>query len=190
MASDGQRSSINWHDLCKRLYLFALTLTRRLPDVFDGSSASDLVSETVVAFLESEDRLGWDCRIASIETFLCVVLRRKAIDHFRRHSRIAGSLDDPDFNPPLNTSDGEQFLHDTLTLKELVRSVTEASSDCKLADLIRATSLLTNDGRVNQQLAEILSTSTRDVVNRKKRLLRMLKEGRRRDEYGRNSRGI
>ena len=185
MASDGQPRIIDWRNLYKRLFLFARALTCGRPDIFDGMSADDLVSETILAFLKSNEQLGWNSKIASVEVFLCAVLRHKAIDHFRRHARAAGSLDDPNFNFPIPLDNGQQLLQETLALEEMICSVKESSTESKLADLIRATSFVSNDGRMNEQLAEILGTTQREIVNLKKRLVRLLKSGKGGTNYGR-----
>jgi hypothetical protein len=86
---------LDWPGLYKRLCVFALRLTRGLPDVLDGTSVEDLAEDTLTDFFASPDALGWDGR--DLAAFLCGVLRNKFLTRLRRQKRMAGSLDDEDF---------------------------------------------------------------------------------------------
>ena len=44
--------------------------------------------------------------------------------------------------------------------------------EAELAEFTLAASMTTNEGKINQQLAELMNTNEEDVVNRRNRLLR------------------
>jgi len=168
---------INWEVVYERLYMVALHSTDQMPDIFDGVSAEDVVTQVLCAFFESPNGLGWDPAKGPLDRFLLGVLKHKMIDHVRRDRRIAGSFDDPSFTtelPPLypKTLDPER----TNTLGDQILQV--ASGDCKLEELVRATDRLDDAHNVNQQLAKELGTTPADIVNRRRRLTRKLQRSR------------
>src|ERR1700691_2350688 len=89
-ADDNLFERIPWPDIYNRLRAMACWVTRDQSRVFDAVSADDLVSETLLDFLNSPHALGWTANRGELETFLCTVLRNKFVDHVRRHRRNAG----------------------------------------------------------------------------------------------------
>src|SRR5262245_20520416 len=89
--------TIDWACVYKRLQLVALQSAARLPDIFDGVSAEDVVTQVISAFFEDPDGLGWNPTRGPLDRFLLGVLKHKTIDHLRRQRRTAGSLDDSNF---------------------------------------------------------------------------------------------
>ena len=87
---------IEWETLYKKLWVYARSLKRTwgVDDTFDsGLSEEDIVSETLVLFWESKNRLGWKSnRGATLGTYMCTVLRNKFIDHLREDKQ-SGRLD-------------------------------------------------------------------------------------------------
>lgn len=165
---------IDWPGLLKTLWVCAQRL-RAAAAVFDcGVSPDDLVNETLEAFWSSENALGWTAKKGSIEAFLCTVLKRRFIDHIRRDEKVAGSFDDQKLEYPSSLQSQESPTHDDLSYKEFadkMRSMVHGRKD--LEDLITASEMTDGGHNVNEQLAEILETTTKDVVNRKKQLLRV-----------------
>jgi DNA-directed RNA polymerase specialized sigma24 family protein len=165
---------IDWPGLYKKLCVLAFRLTRGQPDVLDGISAEDLAVETLIEFFGSSDALGWDGR--SLTAFLCGVLRNKFLDRLRRQRRAAGSLDDADFamRVPANAA-GELSAHDALEAKQWIAGLkSKLAGDTDLEDLLDAIASTNGDHNINQQIADDLGTTVADVVNRKKRLKRLL----------------
>src|SRR5579862_3852391 len=103
--SPGWAEQINWERLYKVLRLTAKWATSGAPPSFDcGVSAEDIVGQTLTEFWCSPKKLGWKPPKSghfspvetqkSLEVFLIVVVKRRAIDHLRREKHVAGSLDD------------------------------------------------------------------------------------------------
>jgi hypothetical protein len=135
-----------------------------------GISAEDLVTETLEEFFDSPDGLGWKPSKGTMEQFLTVVLKRRAVDHLRRQGHIAGSLDDEDGAIP------EPKVADTTVQKveynDLVTKLYDlVGDDQDLRDLIAAADLTTGGYKVNQELGEILGKTPQDIVNLKRRLV-------------------
>jgi RNA polymerase sigma factor (sigma-70 family) len=165
----------DWTKLSKRLLLKATLLTRAGPAVFDcGISAEDLVSETLEQFFESPNALNWSPEKSKLETFLCMILQRRFIDHWRRQQHTAGSLDDETTLregarvPMRGASPYEEAEYNEFA--ELLRREVKGCRD--LEDLITASEMIHDGQKVNQQLAEILDCTPAQVVNLKKQLLR------------------
>lgn len=170
---------VDWTRLYKVLLVQARVCLSNAPDSFDcGVSAEDLIGETLAAFFDSPKALGWKpgkeainspTQIQkSLERFLAGVLRHKAIDHLRRQRYVAGSLDDPDKN--LTAPVREEFtplVDYALTRNRLYELLKD---DKELTDLIAATEFVTGEHSVNQELAEILGKTTKEIVNLKRRL--------------------
>jgi DNA-directed RNA polymerase specialized sigma24 family protein len=170
--------SIDWEGVCKRLGRYASGLAHFFPDVFDGVSIDDLMNETILAFFESENALGWDASRGSLLVFLSGVLRNKLADHRRRHNRrIAGSVDNPKFThtiqAELTCGMGTQ---EQLEAKQWVASLREKLSPYKeLQDVVTAAESVNGKNNINQQLAKALRTTPTDVTNRRKRIRRILR---------------
>ena len=136
-----------------------------------GVLAEDLVKETLTAFLESSNGLGWSEKQGSLETFLGGVLLNKARTHFRRDKKVAGSLDDENHSFP--TRDGRPTPEDEFESNEFVEKLYEAvGDDTDLRDLITAVDLTTGAHNVNQELADAMGKMPREVVNLKRRLMK------------------
>jgi len=175
LATENPYSGVEWEKLWKKLRVYAIALTKSAMAVFDcGISAEDLVSETLAEFFSDPGHLGWTPKKGRLETFLGTVLRNKFIDHVRRDKHVAGSFDDQDFlqgqGLPSRTT-GREEDQEASTFADLLRARVKGEKD--LEDLITAAELIEGGHNVNQQLAEILSVDTDEVVNRKKRLLRI-----------------
>lgn len=160
---------IPWPDIYKRLRAMAYWVTRDQSRVFDAVSADDLVSETLLDFLNSPNALGWTPNRGKIETFLCTVLRNKFVDHVRRHRRNAGPPEESNLFAVLPEHQLEQQeaidqvmlrIHGRTELEETVVAICECSGDARL----------------NQEVAEGLGITVPEVVNRKKRIRRACKK--------------
>jgi DNA-directed RNA polymerase specialized sigma24 family protein len=138
-------------------------------DVFDGNSAEDMPGIVLLEYFESETGLGWNPAVCPLNRFLMVVLKRRMIDRLRRQQFIVGSLDDPDLHKLLPTLKPEEPSEAELRLQEAARG------DPDLEELVTAMRELDGNSKSNQQLASILHTTEKDIVNRKKRLKRRLK---------------
>lgn len=136
-----------------------------------GVSEEDLVAETLTAFFESKNGLGWNPKKgARLDTYLCKVLRHRFIDHLRRTRKVGGSLDDEAFAVIL--SGAASNPSSSAEYRELLDAMHKmVGGDRDLRDLITATELTDGGHNVNQQLAEILGKSPQDIVNLKRRLL-------------------
>jgi DNA-directed RNA polymerase specialized sigma24 family protein len=174
---------VDWNRLYKVLLVEAKVRLRNAPDSFDcGISAEDLVGETLTDFFNSAKALGWKPgkealnspseAQRSLEKFLAGVLRHKAIDHLRRQKHVAGSIDDPDkrFAEGSNQQDATAQIDYVLVRDKIYELL---KHDKELIDLVAATELVTGEYPVNQELAEILGKTTREIVNLKRRLQSM-----------------
>lgn len=171
-----QWDRIDWERLYKVLRVAAAAATRGAPETFDvGVSATDLVQETILAFCESSNGLGWNADKGPIEKFLVSVLWNKARTHLRRQKKVGRSLDDTDAPPPQATVlqptvAGEVQFED---LRDRLYGAVDGDQD--LRDLIAATELTTGAHNVNQEIAEIMGRTPREVVNMKRRLMNLPK---------------
>jgi DNA-directed RNA polymerase specialized sigma24 family protein len=165
-------NGIDFKRLEKVLFIKAVDVVRDASLSFDmGVSAEDLVKETLTAFLDSSNGLGWSEKQGLLETFLGGVLLNKARTHFRRAKKIAGSLDAENHGFPV--VDGRPTPAAQLESREFQEKLYEAvGGDADLRDLIAAVDLTTGASNVNQQLAEALGKTPREVVNLKRRLLK------------------
>jgi DNA-directed RNA polymerase specialized sigma24 family protein len=163
---------IDWESLYKRLFLRAVALVGGADLVIDcGVSAEDLVNETLEEFFGSPDGLGWKARKGKIETFLGRVLYYKFIDHVRRDRKVAPQVDAADSG----TSDAaleEKAQMDELQ-RMLIQQIKGRKDEHELEEFILAARMTTSEGKVNQQLADLLATDTDEVINRRKKLLRI-----------------
>lgn len=166
-ADDNVFERIKWADVWMRLRTIAGWLTRGKPDIFDAVSTEDLVNETFLEFLRSPERLGWVPERGPLDAFLGTVLKRKFIDHLRRHSRSGGPVEEEEM--PLLGAE----LGDNLEQQQVVEQVLKhVEGDPKLEELVIA--VVEGDGRarLNQELAADLHVSVTEVVNRRKRARR------------------
>lgn len=164
---------IDWERLYKVLRVAAAAAVRGAPETFDvGVSAVDLVQETILAFCESSNGLGWNPEKGPIEKFLVSVLWNRARTHLRRQKKVGGSLDD-DAPPPKATVlkptiAGEVQFND---LRDRLYAAVDGDHD--LRDLIAASELTTGAHNVNQEIAKIMGKTPREVVNMKRRLMNL-----------------
>jgi DNA-directed RNA polymerase specialized sigma24 family protein len=158
--------------------VLAFRLTRGLPDVLDGVSPDDLAEETLIDFFMSADAMGWDGR-RDLAAFLCGVLKNKLLDRVRRQRRrTAGSLDDGDFARSIpDVAVNGSSADGALEVKEWIGDLkSKLLGDKKLEELLDAIGSTNGDHNINQQLAEELGTTVADIVNRRKRLKRLLEQ--------------
>jgi RNA polymerase sigma factor (sigma-70 family) len=164
-------TSIDWEDTYKRLRVYAEELARSAPDVFDGISAEELVSEALVAFLQSPTALGWnpDRQLAA---FLSGVVRHKFLDHLKRQRFVSASIDD---GPLRDGPPEESSILEELSTRERIAEWMRRLSEYKdLQEVVAAAAEVADGGNnSNQQIAKRIGTTTGDVVNRKKRILRI-----------------
>jgi DNA-directed RNA polymerase specialized sigma24 family protein len=166
-----QLEDIDFEQLYKVLRVAAEAVLRDAPETFDmGVSAPDLAHETISAFLDSSNGLGWNPGRGTIEKFLVGVLWNKARTHLRKARRIGGSLDDPD-TPHLAPPAADSVAAD-IQFRNLREKLYEAlEDDPELRELIAATEQTSGEHNVNQELSEILGKPVSQVVNLKRRLL-------------------
>lgn len=170
----GHWDGIDWERVYKVLRVAAAAAVRGAPESFNvGVSAIDLVQETLVAFCGSSNGLGWNPAKGPIEKFLVSVLWNKARTHLRRQKKVGGSLDDPDAELPkaavVNpTGQADAQFND---LREKMYTAVDGDQD--LRDLIAATELTTGAHNINQELAEIMGKTPREIVNMKRRLMNL-----------------
>jgi DNA-directed RNA polymerase specialized sigma24 family protein len=138
-----------------------------------GITAEDLTNQTLMEFWESDDGLKWKKSKGPLERFLGRVLRNNFIDHIRRNKKLVGSLDDDDFQKRNLPPDQIVEIEGQILSKSCMEAVYgRVKGNKKLEDLVTAASMTTNEGKKNQQMAELLGTTTSDIVNRKKQLLK------------------
>jgi DNA-directed RNA polymerase specialized sigma24 family protein len=167
---------IDWSRVMKVLQVYAEALTRSASIVFDCgvSSAEDLVSETIQAYLDSPKGLGWRPKDGSLEAFLCGVLNHKFKDHCRRQQKVAGSLDDENYALPAEKGSKKDDGFKVIEYSEFIAlALSQVAGDKDLEDYIVATELIDGAHNVNQQLADAMGISVAEVGNRKKKLLRI-----------------
>jgi hypothetical protein len=135
-------------------------------------SVEDLPHQVLLMFLESPDNLGWDPSKGPLERFLLGVLKHKLQDHRRRHAHIAGSTDDALFASQIPQLAVEQMPNQLLDadFAKILRC------DPELWGLIVAAENIVGGFNRNQQLAQELGKTVRDVVNLKRRLHNRLRD--------------
>ena len=160
-----------WDAIHKRLMAYAVKLVGALGTI-DGVSPDDLVSETLLAYLADDDGLNWDSlRGSSIDRFLCGVLKKKFLMHLRRNRTSSGSVGEIlSRAQPLQSEDS---MPASVKADQLAVA---ARGDKELEDLLAAGREIEDVGSVNQQLSVSLGTTIEDVVNRKRRLTRRLRQ--------------
>ena len=130
-----------------------------------------------MAFFASEGALGWDESKGDVAAFLCGVLRNNFLDRVRRYRRRdGGSVDDSTFVKRFpERASRESPVHRALEIKEWIASLkNNLRGDKELEDLINAIGSTNGDHNINQELAAELGTTVDDIVNRRKRLKRLL----------------
>lgn len=165
---------VDWEGLYGALFVHAraLQVQFKVNETFDcGLSDRDVVGETLTAFLESNNRLGWKAgKGATLATYLCRVLRNKFVDHLRRSNKVGGSLDDETFTKKnLKQTDYPAPNAEYQSLEDEILAI--VGDDQELRDLVTAAGLTDGGHNVNQQLAELMGKSPREIVNLKRRLL-------------------
>jgi DNA-directed RNA polymerase specialized sigma24 family protein len=186
-APEDRLRNTNWGLVLQKLVGRARFMAAKAPDIFDGVSIEDVVSEVLVEFFSDKEMLGYNPNRGRLETFLWSVVKRKIIDHLRRSNhtqsvedrtvRIAAERAGPftsDPRPGLAAQD--HLAH----MKSLV------SEDPDLQKLLGAGEGA--DGpNVNQEIAAKLNKTPREVVNLKKRLQRLVSlDNRETETYGRS----
>lgn len=171
---------VNWDRLRKVLCLAARAAVPAVMPIFDcGLDAEDLVGQTLVEFFRSPNALGFSPPKGeltstedvqkSLERFLIVVLKRRAIDHLRRQKHVAGSLDDRGSLPEPSREEAAFAGVEYASASQKIYGLLEGQDDLK--DLVAAAELTTGSHNVNQELANILNKTPDEVVNLKRRLL-------------------
>jgi RNA polymerase sigma factor (sigma-70 family) len=172
-------TNIDWERVTKVLRVRAHQLylvhdkTERM---IDATTADDLVQAVIHEFLVHPSGMNWDPKQGSLETFLRTVLDRRWIDHYRRETKIAATLDDDEKSLDLPAKP-ENPLAD-LERQSFLKTIREKLNDHPdLMELIEAVEMLDDDcAQVNKELAELIRTSVSDIENRKKRLRRLLSD--------------
>lgn len=150
------------------------SVSDRFENIIDATTAEDLVQAVIQEFFEHPSGMDWDPKKGRLETFLRKVLDRRWIDRHRRESKVAASFDDNE-NPldlqakpvnPLEDLERQSFF-------EFVKK--QVGDRSELIEFLEAVEILDDDClNSNQELAELLKTSVKDVENMKKRLRRLL----------------
>ena len=168
-------NNIDWTALYKKLRIFADRLCERADATFDcGLSGEDVVCEVLEKFFESPNGLGWTKKKGTLENFLFRAVRNKVIDHLRRDRKIAGSLDDKSISLwPLRSHAETDPLARIEWEKTVSKMYELVGDDQDLRDLIAAVDLTDGGHNVNQQLAEIMDRTPQEVVNLKRRLMKV-----------------
>lgn len=169
--SAARYQDVDWDRVYKVLRVAAAKTVGGAYRTFDcGLSAEDLVTETLEEFFDSPDGLGWRPSKGTMEQLLTTVLKRRAIDHFRRQGHVAGSLDDRERaipEPEAVDTTAQRIEYNDLVEKLYVL----VGDDQELRDLIAAADLTTGGHKVNQELADVLGRTPEDIVNLKRRLV-------------------
>lgn len=167
---------IDWDGVWRKLYVYAVKLVRGADVVIDcGVSAEDLVSETLKAFFDSPNGLGWRGSKGELHVFLGVVLRNKFVDHIRREKKVVRP--DPGATQLPPALESGVTLDEDLALQQLrdrlLILIKGRVDERELEEFILAASMTTSEGKVNQQLADLMRVEASEVVNRRRRLLRV-----------------
>jgi hypothetical protein len=193
MIPDTDIKGMGWDKIVRRLHVVA----SRLNGLFGEPSADDLVQSVLLDFFASDVHLGFDPRLiadgVSLEDgltfFLMSILRRRAIDEFRRRKRFT-SLSRMDEHRK------RAYIRFDLDveLSELQNQmIGVVQNDVIAQKLILAASEITGSGKIDQELAEMVfgdPGAAEKIVNAKKRIRRaisrrsqakMLLEGRQKD---------
>lgn len=166
---------VDWVSEHKRLMVAATLDARSFPETFDmGLSVEDVVEEVWLEFFRSPNGLGWNPKKGTLSAFLRRRVNRRVVDHSRRDKKLAGSLDDTDtsrkFRIPHQDPLGSSDLEDAEFREHFLHLV---GDDAALRDLVTATEFVERGANVNQQLSEILGRPVSEIVNLKRRLLKI-----------------
>lgn len=176
MTQPNRYTSADWEDLWRRLALKAAILMSGLDVSRDcGVSALDLVAETLDAFWQSPNGLGWRENKGPLPVFLGTVLKNRFLNHLRRDKKILKTDGEVEEAIPQRTADPgpyEEMAGRELEAR-LIGLVKGRPDEEELTDFIVAGSMLKGAGKVNQQLAEIIGSTVGEVINRRKRLWRV-----------------
>jgi DNA-directed RNA polymerase specialized sigma24 family protein len=139
-----------------------------------GVSADDLASETLEKFLASPNGLGWKKSKGPLVVFLRSVLHNVFLDHLRREAKVVK----PDCaEVPLGGTSPSRATEEEVAVEilkqSLLKLIAGRDDEKELEEFILAASMTTAEGKVNQQLAELLRVEVREVINRRDRLLRV-----------------
>jgi DNA-directed RNA polymerase specialized sigma24 family protein len=158
--------------------------TKNWPDILDGVSADDVVEETLIAYYQSPNGLGWDSnRGTPLEDFLLGVCRNKLRDRIRRNSRISTAdrtiierLPDP-----ANIEHSCVNRQFAMKVTALIRSgITNlAHNGAELLAVMDAVEALGDElviKEMNKQIAALLRISVAEVEARKKRIRRLIRK--------------
>lgn len=120
--------------------------------------------------------LGWQPAKGDLPTFLCGVLRHKLLDHLKRQRHTAGSFDDRAFRESVEErSATASNILGRIELKQRISKLMKRLSRHRdLQEVVAAATATDGGHNSNQQIADVLGTTPRDVANRKKRILRIL----------------
>lgn len=174
-------SDEKYKKLYKSLYVHAVGLVGGVGLVIDvGIGPKDLVSETFEEFFSSPTRLGWHPDKGPLQPFLKQVLRNNFLDHKRRDGKVLVPMKSELLSTsPSNAADPEAQGEAALMAAQLRELIKGRKDENELADFITASEVLGEDCRlskINQQMADLLGVSAREVVNRRKRLMSATKE--------------
>jgi hypothetical protein len=164
-------ANLDWDRLWKVLRLTAARVTCNGSRTFDcGVSADDLVEQTLLAFWNSPDGLGWKPAKGSLEAFLAGILQKKAIDHFRRQKFVAGSTSDAE-GPYGNVRapDSIEESAQTTSLWRALERLVVGHQD--LEDLVTAAQLRPGGPNMNQEIGELMGKTPAQVSKLKIKLL-------------------
>ncbi len=164
---------IDWDLIYKKLHLYAKTLFRAASIVIDGLSAQDVVGEALQEFFDSPNKLGWNATKGGLEPFLKAVVRQRFIDHIRPLKKILADSEKIPDRPSGDPSPQEEAIVEELQWGLLER-IEGREDEKELEELVVAAPQITAKGPVNQDLAALLGVTPQEVVNRRKRLLRIL----------------
>lgn len=188
MTDDGLPHELDWLEI--RDYLLKGAgwwgRTNNVPSIFDGVSVEDVVDETIVTYLCSPDKLGWDPKRGPLENLLGRVCANKLVDHYRRYLGKQRSTDDPTFASQLaSNSNAQDLFHRRHFAMQMLRVLKDRIAQMrpydgeKLLEIVRAVEIMKDDvlkDSANKCIADFLNLSVREVENRKKRLRRLMPE--------------
>jgi RNA polymerase sigma factor (sigma-70 family) len=140
-------------------------------------SSEDIVSETILKFFTSETRLGWNPERSPLQVFLSGVCKNVARKHWRIALRQPASIDDTndvaEHAKRFCVDPRDQYERKIVFLQ--LEQTLRKDTDPHLYELMMFVEFIDCEHNVNQQLAEHLGISPKQVVNIKKRLQRKLK---------------
>ena len=163
-------------DVWRRLYLYARVLIGGANTVMHcGLSAEDLASEALNKYLLSPNGLGWRESKGTLVAFLATVMRNRFIDYLRKEREVSRTEDDS--NQPRAIAAFPEKPDDKIAGRELRDRLLELirghKDEGELRDFIAASGKISGHGKVNQQLADLLGVGEGEVVNRRKKLIRL-----------------